>query len=163
SAGIKPQIDLDQPERVVQTAHMQPMTFGDRRDGIDTAIAFLGEVDTIATDFARILAGGVPTTVVLRTAGAAVSKLGLILKSPQSTVRKTTACVAVRNDSRKPLAQFCNARRAWAHDGRAGHYHQRPPEVAASGARESADRGNRIGQMPEAATLPCSAEASIES
>ena len=45
------------------------VTFGDRRDSIDAAIAFLGDVKAIATDEARGLAGGLSTAVICAIPG----------------------------------------------------------------------------------------------
>jgi hypothetical protein len=66
AAGVEPQIDIDQFGfvRRARAAHTKPVTFGDRRDSIDAAIAFLGDVKAIATDEARGLAGGLSAAVI---------------------------------------------------------------------------------------------------
>ena len=63
AAGVEPQIDIDQ-FGFVRAAHTEPVTFGGRRDSIDAAIAFLGDVKAIATDKARGLAGGLSAAVI---------------------------------------------------------------------------------------------------
>jgi hypothetical protein len=66
AAGVEPQIDMlrwvrEYPWGAVYT---QPMTLGDRGDGSDTTITFLGEVDAIAADVEITLAGGFSAAVI---------------------------------------------------------------------------------------------------